>query len=159
MINAPWLLVHAAFLHCQKLTAEVDSASGMCQQSLVGHAGPIFSLKWNKKGDLLLTGSLDKTAIVWNAKAGTIKQQFSFHSGERMPCPVTVQNLSVLSIHLNRSLSSILDTLNGCKPNVPPDHLQQEGWLTLAMFISFLSGVFLKLSFLLPCLSRWILLF
>jgi len=27
----------------------------------------------------LLTGSLDKTAIVWN-KAGTIKQQFSFHS-------------------------------------------------------------------------------
>ena len=58
-------------------------AAGMCQQSLVGHAGPIFSLKWNKKGDLLLTGSLDRTAIVWNAKAGTIKQQFSFHSGEQ----------------------------------------------------------------------------
>jgi len=54
--------------------------AGMCQQSLVGHAGPIFSLKWNRKGDLLLTGSLDKTAIVWT-KAGAIKQQFSFHSG------------------------------------------------------------------------------
>lgn len=57
------------------------SFAGMCQQSLIGHEGPIFSLKWNKKGDLLLTGSLDKTAIVWNTKAGTIKQQFSFHSG------------------------------------------------------------------------------
>ena len=56
--------------------------AGMCRQSLVGHAGPIFSLKWNKKGDMLLTGSLDKTAIVWNTKAGTIKQQFSFHSGK-----------------------------------------------------------------------------
>lgn len=58
------------------------AAAGVCQQSLMGHAGPIFSLKWNKKGDLLLTGSLDRTAIVWNAKAGAIKQQFSFHSGD-----------------------------------------------------------------------------
>jgi WD40 repeat protein len=27
--------------------------------------GPIFSLKWNKKGDYLLSGSVDKTAIIW----------------------------------------------------------------------------------------------
>lgn len=60
--------------------ARIWTKDGVCQQSLMGHAGPIFSLKWNKKGDLLLTGSLDRTAIVWNAKAGAIKQQFSFHS-------------------------------------------------------------------------------
>lgn len=67
-------------------------SAGMCQQSLVGHAGPIFSLKWNKKGDLLLTGSLDRSAIVWNAKAGTIKQQFSFHSGKRQTVELSLRN-------------------------------------------------------------------
>jgi transducin (beta)-like 1 len=30
--------------------------------SLNKHKGPIFSLKWNKKGDYLLSGSVDKTA-------------------------------------------------------------------------------------------------
>lgn len=45
------------------------------------HKGPIFSLKWNKKGDFLLSGSVDKTAIVWDVKTGEWKQQFEFHSG------------------------------------------------------------------------------
>lgn len=45
------------------------------------HKGPIFSLKWNKKGDYLLTGSVDKTAVVWDVKAEEWKQQFEFHSG------------------------------------------------------------------------------
>ena len=44
------------------------------------HKGPIFSLKWNKKSDHLLTGSFDKTAIVWDVK-GEWKQQFEFHTG------------------------------------------------------------------------------
>lgn len=45
------------------------------------HRGPIFSLKCNKKGDCLLTGCADKTAIIWDAKIGVSKQQFEFHSG------------------------------------------------------------------------------
>ncbi|KAK6116269.1 hypothetical protein DH2020_049991 [Rehmannia glutinosa] len=44
------------------------------------HKGPIFSLKWNKKGDFLLSGSVDKTAIVWDVKTMECKQQFEFHS-------------------------------------------------------------------------------
>ena len=55
--------------------------AGICQISMSGHAGPVFALKWNKKGDLLLSGSVDKTVIVWNARAGQLKQQFSFHTG------------------------------------------------------------------------------
>ena len=43
------------------------------------HAGPIFSLKWNKSSNYLLSGSVDKTAIVWDAREGTVKQQFEFH--------------------------------------------------------------------------------
>jgi len=38
-------------------------------------------LKWNKKGDYLLSGSVDKTAIVWDTKTWECKEQFEFHSG------------------------------------------------------------------------------
>lgn len=55
--------------------------TGDLRSTLSKHKGPIFSLKWNKKGDYLLTGSCDKTAIVWDVKAGEPKQQFEFHSG------------------------------------------------------------------------------
>ncbi|KAL3655249.1 Transducin (beta)-like 1 X-linked receptor 1 [Castilleja foliolosa] len=54
----------------------------MCEliNTLNKHKGPIFSLKWNKKGDFLLSGSVDKTAIVWDVKTGECRQQFEFHS-------------------------------------------------------------------------------
>lgn len=39
-------------------------------------------MKWNKKGDYLLSGSVDRTAIVWDIKTGEWKQQFEFHSGK-----------------------------------------------------------------------------
>nr|CAD1827598.1 unnamed protein product [Ananas comosus var. bracteatus] len=50
------------------------------KNTLIKHKGPIFSLKWNKKGDFLLSGSVDKTAIVWDTKTWECKQQFEFHS-------------------------------------------------------------------------------
>lgn len=56
---------------------------GELKSSLAKHKGPIFSLKWNKKGDYLLSGSVDKTAIVWDVRTGECKQQFEFHSGTR----------------------------------------------------------------------------
>ena len=51
------------------------------RNTLGNHKGPIFSLKWNKKGDLLLSGSVDKTAIIWDGRTGEVKQQFEFHTG------------------------------------------------------------------------------
>jgi WD40 repeat protein len=39
-------------------------------------------LKWNKKGDYILTGSCDETAIVWDVQAEKWKQQFDFHTGK-----------------------------------------------------------------------------
>ena len=53
---------------------------------LIRHKGPIFSLKWNKKGDYLLSGSVDKTAIVWDIKTGECRQQFEFHTGTILLC-------------------------------------------------------------------------
>jgi transducin (beta)-like 1 len=37
-------------------------------------------LKWNKKGDVLLTISVDKSAIVWDPSSGEVRQQFEFHT-------------------------------------------------------------------------------
>ncbi|KAB1200294.1 F-box-like/WD repeat-containing protein TBL1XR1, partial [Morella rubra] len=61
--------------------ARIWTTNGELRSTLSKHKGPIFSLKWNKKGDYLLTGSCDKTAIVWDVKAEEWKQQFEFHSG------------------------------------------------------------------------------
>lgn len=55
--------------------------AGELRHTLTNHKGPIFSLKWNKKGDLLLSGSVDKTAIIWDGRTGEVKQQFEFHTG------------------------------------------------------------------------------
>ena len=58
---------------------------GELKNTLNNHRGPIFSLKWNRKGDLLLSGSVDKTAIIWDGRTGEVKQQFEFHTGGRTP--------------------------------------------------------------------------
>ncbi|THF98081.1 hypothetical protein TEA_027089 [Camellia sinensis var. sinensis] len=59
----------------------LDWNVGELKSILSKHKGPVFSLKWNKKGDYILTGSCDKTAIVWDVKAEECKQHFEFHSG------------------------------------------------------------------------------
>lgn len=63
----------------------MGSLLGELRSTLNKHKGPIFSLKWNKKGDFLLSGSVDKTAIVWDIKTGEWRQQFEFHSGATLP--------------------------------------------------------------------------
>ena len=45
--------------------------------TLQRHKGPVFSLKWNRTGSMLLSGSVDKTAIVWDCKTGDVIQQFT----------------------------------------------------------------------------------
>ena len=53
----------------------------LCMQvkTLTKHKGPIFSLKWNSSGKYLLSGSVDKTAIIWDARKGEVLQQFEHH--------------------------------------------------------------------------------
>ncbi len=59
----------------------VPRLAGALQKTLNKHTAPIFSLKWNRKGNLLLSGSVDKTAIIWDTKSGDMKQEFQFHNG------------------------------------------------------------------------------
>lgn len=75
--------IYGHILHFGIFAAYTSALSwlGELKTTLSRHKGPIFSLKWNKKGDYLLTGSCDKTAIVWDVKAEEGKQQFEFHTG------------------------------------------------------------------------------
>ncbi|KAL5961476.1 F-box-like/WD repeat-containing protein TBL1XR1 [Taenia solium] len=52
---------------------------GNLQKTLGQHKGPIFALKWNRKGNYILTAGVDKTTIIWEAQTGQIVQQFAFH--------------------------------------------------------------------------------
>ncbi|KAJ3297569.1 hypothetical protein HK104_000367 [Borealophlyctis nickersoniae] len=56
---------------------QIWDRSGNLKFTLRKHTGPIFTLCWNKKGDLLLTAA-DTTAIVWDSKTGEPRQQFQF---------------------------------------------------------------------------------
>ncbi|VDL95062.1 unnamed protein product [Schistocephalus solidus] len=57
-----------------------DDDDGELKTTLGKHKGPIFALKWNKKGNYILTAGVDKTTIIWEAQTGKIAQQFAFHS-------------------------------------------------------------------------------
>jgi transducin (beta)-like 1 len=48
--------------------------------TLAGHGGPVFSLKWHRGGGLLLSGSVDKTAIVWDASTGRALHTVACHA-------------------------------------------------------------------------------
>lgn len=61
--------------------ARIWTAKGAIKNTMIQHKDPIFSLKWNKEGNYLLSGSADHTAVVWDVAAGTLKQQYAFHSG------------------------------------------------------------------------------
>lgn len=53
---------------------------GRLASTLGQHKGPIFALKWNKRGNYILSAGVDKTTIIWDASTGESTQQFSFHS-------------------------------------------------------------------------------
>lgn len=60
--------------------ARIWNRHGELIYTLKKHAGPIFTLRWNKLADLLLTASVDKTAIIWDTSTGEQRQQFQFHT-------------------------------------------------------------------------------
>ena len=101
-----------------------SAADGSLVRSLARHSGPIFSLKWAKAAGqggggggsgsgpggapprLLLSGSVDKRAIVWNADSGEVKQEFECHTGEFVVFFLAFQGF-FSSSSLGRPLSSL----------------------------------------------------
>uniref|UniRef100_A0A0A9XQ00 F-box-like/WD repeat-containing protein TBL1XR1 n=2 Tax=Lygus hesperus TaxID=30085 RepID=A0A0A9XQ00_LYGHE len=60
--------------------ARIWRTDGRLASTLGQHKGPIFALKWNKRGNYILSAGVDKTTIIWDAPSGQCTQQFSFHS-------------------------------------------------------------------------------
>ncbi|XP_014254874.1 F-box-like/WD repeat-containing protein TBL1XR1-B isoform X2 [Cimex lectularius] len=60
--------------------ARIWTTDGRLASTLGQHKGPIFALKWNKRGNYILSAGVDKTTIIWDAGSGQCTQQFSFHS-------------------------------------------------------------------------------
>ncbi|XP_050392831.1 F-box-like/WD repeat-containing protein TBL1X [Patella vulgata] len=60
--------------------ARMWSTDGRLVNTLGQHKGPIFALKWNKRGNYILSAGVDKTTIIWDASSGSCQQQFAFHS-------------------------------------------------------------------------------
>nr|CAH7749580.1 unnamed protein product [Callosobruchus chinensis] len=60
--------------------ARIWTTEGRLSSTLGQHKGPIFALKWNKRGNYILSAGVDKTTIIWDAASGLCTQQFSFHS-------------------------------------------------------------------------------
>ncbi|KAJ6647216.1 F-box-like/WD repeat-containing protein TBL1XR1 [Pseudolycoriella hygida] len=60
--------------------ARIWTTDGRLASTLGQHKGPIFALKWNKRGNYILSAGVDRTTIIWDAATGQCTQQFSFHS-------------------------------------------------------------------------------
>lgn len=61
--------------------ARIWTNTGEPIATLGQHKGPIFALKFSKSGNHILTAGVDKSTIIWDAKYGYCKQQFTFHTG------------------------------------------------------------------------------
>uniref|UniRef100_A0A914WG50 Uncharacterized protein n=1 Tax=Plectus sambesii TaxID=2011161 RepID=A0A914WG50_9BILA len=60
--------------------ARVWTTDGRLRYTLGAHKGPIFALKWNQRGDYILSAGVDKTTIIWDPTKGTQIQQFNYHT-------------------------------------------------------------------------------
>lgn len=47
--------------------ARIWTTEGRLASTLGQHKGPIFALKWNKRGNYILSAGVDKTTIIWDA--------------------------------------------------------------------------------------------
>ncbi len=53
---------------------------GAPERILAEHQGPVFSVKWNKAGTLILTAGHDTRTLVWDAQSGELKMSAKNHS-------------------------------------------------------------------------------
>jgi transducin (beta)-like 1 len=62
------------------------TAGGQLSKALQIHKGPVFAIRFNAAGSLLLSCGQDKCSIVTEVASGSQKQKFEFHSGAVIDC-------------------------------------------------------------------------
>jgi len=60
--------------------ARIWSNQGRKMSTLKFHRGPIFTLKFSPSGEHLLTGSVDKSVVLWNTHKGEVVRVYNCHS-------------------------------------------------------------------------------
>jgi transducin (beta)-like 1 len=65
---------------CYDGKVRIWSLDGTLLQTLSGHTSPIFSTQWSPSSNHVLSGGVDKTAIVWDPVTGLAVQSFAYHS-------------------------------------------------------------------------------
>ena len=61
---------------CYDGNARIWTKTGDLVHTLAHHKRPLFSLRWNPQGNFLLSGSMDKSSIVWDAASGQVSWLF-----------------------------------------------------------------------------------
>ena len=75
---------------CPSGSQDAMPCAGQLLQTLKGHGSAVTCLKFSRHTNLLLSGSFDKAAIVWQADTGVQMQRITAHTGTHMtlhdPC-------------------------------------------------------------------------
>ena len=66
---------------CLSGSQDVMPCAGQLLQTLKGHGSAVTCLKFSRHTNLLLSGSFDKAAIVWQADTGVQMQRITAHAG------------------------------------------------------------------------------
>ncbi len=64
---------------CYTGEARIWDSLGNLKMVFKEHTEPVFSLKWNKNGALLLSGGQDRRTLVWNSQTGCVERCYTLH--------------------------------------------------------------------------------
>ena len=65
---------------CYDGVARVWDKNGVLKAELRNiHNGPVFSLKWNRQGTAILSGSYDRRSAVWNPFTNEVVKVYQLH--------------------------------------------------------------------------------
>lgn len=79
--------------------ARIWTPSGDLHLVLSMHQRSIFTLKWNDRGTMILTGSLDHSICLWESGYGKMKNQWTSHTGEAVYPILRARDSKCLWIH------------------------------------------------------------
>ncbi|VDL70215.1 unnamed protein product [Nippostrongylus brasiliensis] len=99
---------------CYDGFARIWTAEGRLRCTLGAHKGPIFALKWNAKGDYILSAGVDKSTIVWDAVKGQQVQQFHFHTASALDVD-WITNDTFASCSTDKSIHGHRNEVNAIK--------------------------------------------
>ena len=102
-----------------------------CLFTLAGHQGEISSVQFNYTGDLALTGSIDRTAKIWNVNTGECLNTLRGHTDEILDVCYNSSGSKLVTASADGAhfvFSSSCDLSSSCKPCRHIQGLQHNDW-------------------------------